>query len=308
MPPIVGVPAFRVWWAGPSTRICWPIRQRMSQRSSIGVPKPATRIETAPADRRGITGPPPRGASARQLLGDDVAVVELDRAVRRSPGSSRGPCRRRRRRRPRRADSSAAAIAWRRSGSTTSRAVAVAARADLLDDRERVLAAGVVGGEHRDVGEARGDRAHHGPLLAVAVAPAAEDHDHPSAFASSASARAARRTCLEAGGGVRVVDHDRRHRADWAPPPAGPEGGSAADSPAAMVAGGHPERPGGRRCGERVADVDLAAGAEPDRLARRGGSGSPRGRPRALRPRRARRASSGWRRSRAAFGRRRRRR
>ncbi len=60
MPPIVGVPAFTVWWAGPSTRICWPIRQRISHRSSIGVPKPATRIDTAPADKRGIMSPLPR--------------------------------------------------------------------------------------------------------------------------------------------------------------------------------------------------------------------------------------------------------
>ena len=33
--------------------------QRMSQRSSIGVPKPDTRIDTAPADRSGIMRPLP---------------------------------------------------------------------------------------------------------------------------------------------------------------------------------------------------------------------------------------------------------
>ena len=65
---------------------------------------------------------------------------------------------------------------------------------------ERVLAAGVVGGEHGEVGEAGGDRAHDGPLRPVPVAAAAEDHDHASVARRSASARAAPSTSASPAG------------------------------------------------------------------------------------------------------------
>ena len=60
----------------------------------------------------------------------------------------------------------------------------------------RLLAARVVGGDDRDVGELGGDPAHHRPLPAVAVAAAAEDADH----AACASSRAVRSTFSSASG------------------------------------------------------------------------------------------------------------
>src|SRR5262249_57246844 len=51
------------------------------------------------------------------------------------------------------------------------------AREDLVDDRPRILAARVVRGDDRDVGELGRDPAHHRALLSVAVAAAAEDAD-----------------------------------------------------------------------------------------------------------------------------------
>jgi hypothetical protein len=48
---------------------------------------------------------------------------------------------------------------------------------DLLDDRLRGFAPGIVGGDDDDVGEARGDLAHERTLASIAVAPAAEDTD-----------------------------------------------------------------------------------------------------------------------------------
>ena len=61
----------------------------------------------------------------------------------------------------------------------------------------RILAARVVGGDDRDVGELGRDPAHLRPLAAVAVAAAAEDADHA---AGSSSSRAARRTFSSAPG------------------------------------------------------------------------------------------------------------
>ena len=50
----------------------------------------------------------------------------------------------------------------------------------VLDDRERILAARVVGGDDDVIGTARGDGAHERPLAAVAVAAGAEDADQPA--------------------------------------------------------------------------------------------------------------------------------
>ena len=58
--------------------------------------------------------------------------------------------------------------------------VAAGAGDDLVDDRLRILAARVVRRDHRDVGELGGDTPHHRPLLAVAVAAGADDHQHPA--------------------------------------------------------------------------------------------------------------------------------
>ena len=51
----------------------------------------------------------------------------------------------------------------------------------VLDDRERILAARVVGGDDDEVGAPHGDGTHHRPLAAVAVASRAEDADQPPA-------------------------------------------------------------------------------------------------------------------------------
>ena len=48
----------------------------------------------------------------------------------------------------------------------------------VLDDRERLLGARIVGGHDRDVREIRCDLAHQRPLAAVAVAAGTEDDDH----------------------------------------------------------------------------------------------------------------------------------
>ena len=58
----------------------------------------------------------------------------------------------------------------------------------VLDDRERILAARVVGGHDHVVGALHGDGAHHGPLAAVAVAAGAEDADQRGRSPSSRAA------------------------------------------------------------------------------------------------------------------------
>lgn len=136
--------------------------------------------------------------------------------------------------------------------------------ADLLDDCDRILAARIVGRQHDDVGEARGDRAHHGPLAAIPV-PAATEHDddarlvghvRPGAFGAHRGQH-----LLEAGRGVGVVD-DRDHPAralDGLEPAGNPlhlpeplDDGVRFDT----------EGPGRARRGERVRDVEIAAEVE----------------------------------------------
>ena len=72
----------------------------------------------------------------------------------------------------------------------------------LVDDRLRVLGAGVVGGDHGHVGQPPGDLAHQRPLGPVAVAAAAEDHDHPAAGDRPGRPE----QVVEGVGGVGVVD------------------------------------------------------------------------------------------------------
>ena len=68
---------------------------------------------------------------------------------------------------------------------------------DRGDDRLRILAARVVGGDDDDVGVPRGRRAHQRALAAVAVAAGADDDDQRARVASS---RAVRRTLSSASG------------------------------------------------------------------------------------------------------------
>ena len=77
---------------------------------------------------------------------------------------------------------------------------------DLGADRGGLLAARIVVGHQREVGEARGDLAHHRPLAAVAVAAAAEHHDQ-LALGERPQGRQHR---LQRLGLVGVVDIDRR--------------------------------------------------------------------------------------------------
>ena len=60
----------------------------------------------------------------------------------------------------------------------------------VLDDRERLLGARVVGRHDRDVGELGGDLAHERPLAAVAVAARAEDDDDATGPEPAGGARA----------------------------------------------------------------------------------------------------------------------
>ena len=77
---------------------------------------------------------------------------------------------------------------------------------DRVDDRLRILAARIVVRDDHDVGELGGDAPHLRPLLAVAVAAAAEDAEH--APGRELARRAQQR--LERDRLVRVVDDHRR--------------------------------------------------------------------------------------------------
>src|SRR3954454_16288317 len=84
-----------------------------------------------------------------------------------------------------------------------------AALEDRVDDRVRVLAAGVVGGDERDVRTLARDRAHERALGAVAVAAGAEDDDE--AVLRERPGRT--QDVVERVGGVGVVDEDRERLA-----------------------------------------------------------------------------------------------
>ena len=105
-------------------------------------------------------------------------IVERHRdARRRSSGPARGPCRPPPARRPDRSSSSAAAIA---GCAVADLARARAAGQDRGADRGRVLAARIVVGDDRHVGQPRRGRAHQRALAAVAVAAGAEHHVQPA--------------------------------------------------------------------------------------------------------------------------------
>ena len=101
------------------------------------------------------------------------------------------------------ASSTARPIAAARSSSTSTSPSAP--RHDLGDDRLGILAARVVGGDDRDVGELGGELAHQRPLAAVAVAAGTDDDD--DAVPVRELARRAQHL-LERVGLVRVVDDD----------------------------------------------------------------------------------------------------
>ena len=61
---------------------------------------------------------------------------------------------------------------------------------DLGADRRRLLAARIVVGHQGEVGQPRGDLAHHRPLAAIAIAAAAEHHDQLAAGRTAAASPA----------------------------------------------------------------------------------------------------------------------
>ena len=153
---------------------------------------------------------------------------------------------------PSRAAPIARAIASRRSGSTS---ISPAAPGDdLADDRVRLLAARVVRGHDREVGELRGDPAHQRPLATIAVAAAAEDADQPVLREVASRAQ----DVLERVGRVGVVDEDGERLAlvDGLEAP-----GDAAELPHAardrVVL--DPEQARSRDRAEHVLDVEAAA-------------------------------------------------
>ena len=152
------------------------------------------------SSENGITSWPPRVSSGLRgrLRGHRKGLFGHGTAA-----PARGPCPRsaRRRRRPRPRSRARSP----RAGPGRSRARRRRPADDLVDDRARVLAARVVGGDDRDVGEVARDPAHHRPLLAVAVAAAAEDADD----APGVELARGREHVLERVGRVRVVDDDR---------------------------------------------------------------------------------------------------
>ena len=155
-PPIVGVPAFTWWPSGTSSWIGWP----------MPVPRQPVDEEAGAEERHGERQPAgeeegdhlPRAAPrpGRPLLADDLAVVERHARGRRWPGWSRGPCPAITTTSPgcgrgqRRGDGARAGRARRAGWSSGPMPVEHG-----LDDRSRVLGAGVVGGDDDEVGALR---------------------------------------------------------------------------------------------------------------------------------------------------------
>ena len=141
---------------------------------------------------------------------------------------------------------------------------AVAARTHLLDDRQGVFAARVVRCQHRHVRETRGDRAHHGPLLPIPIAPAAEDEDHLAGVGfylgpSRTEDLGQSNRC------VGVVDddfHTDRVRHDLE----APGGSNRIRQPRRDRRCGHAKDPRGRGRTKGVTHVDLTAGTQTNRL------------------------------------------
>ena len=138
----------------------------------------------------------------------------------------------------------------------------------------------------------RGDRAHHGPLL---PGPGPRRSRRPRSPFRRARLRLDARRAEDLRQPVRECGRSRRRpwrRCRWARPPAGrrcrrrPTARRRSSPPA-------PRAPGGGGGGEGVADVDLAARADPHRRPVEAEAALLAGRPRARRPRRARRTPTG---------------
>ena len=128
---------------GPTRResICTPVTCRPSRFELAEL----ERAQLVAAQRDHVARPQRSQRVARRL-----AVVERESCDRRTPGPARHPCRRSARRRPR---APARSRARSRPRGRLDVDVADDAGDDLVDDRLRILAARVVGGDDRDVGE-----------------------------------------------------------------------------------------------------------------------------------------------------------
>ena len=181
-PPIVGVPAFAQWEAGPSSRMCWPIRRRVNHRMSSGVLTSATHRATPPDSINDNTGQVPC-PSARISAGDRgvvegqplvphllVGLVPLagqDHDIARTRrGQHLGDC----------------LPPVRLDEDSSARIAPTSRRRGSVDDRAGILVTWVVRRHDHDIGQAGRDLAHHRPLGTVAVTAAAEGHQHPTAL------------------------------------------------------------------------------------------------------------------------------
>ena len=84
----------------------------------------------------------------------------------------------------------------------------------IIDDRSRILAARIVGGEHHKIAAAPGGLAHQRALGAIAIA-AATEHRHDSRRSSAARDELARQRCeiSQSIVGVSIVDNHRERLA-----------------------------------------------------------------------------------------------
>ena len=163
---------------------------------------------------------------------------------------------------PSRASSIARAIAARAVGLDLD--VADGAGDDLVDDRLRILAARVVGGDDRDVGELGREPPHQRPLAAVAVAAGADDADH--AAARCELARGAQ-DVLERARLVGVVD-DHRERLPLVDRLEAPGHAAHRLEPARDRVVVDAEQPRSGERAERVLDVEAAAQLDVDPVER----------------------------------------
>ena len=139
-------------------------------------------------------------------------------------------------------------------------------RRDLLEDRQAILPARILVGDHDHVGQPRRDPAHGSALLPVALPRRPEDRPQPSGGRRPQLAEHR----LQGDRRVRVVDHHREVLAevDALHPPVHPlQGGDAADrglegDVAPVDAGAAPAGRGQRR--QRIGRVEAAGQPEPD--------------------------------------------
>ena len=222
--------------AGPSSRMCWPIRRRCSHRMSTGVARIETSSATPPASIIASTPAPPVRPPGRRrrplvavlLLGGLVALAGDEHHV-----AGLGPLDGER-------DGAGAGRARDDLGAALGRGLDAAAH--LVDDPDRVLVARVVRGHDREVGQ---PGRHRAPSAAAWPGrgrrrsrrrPASGP---PACFSWASSVS----TDLEAGRGVGVVDQDRERRLlalDRRPARAGPAPTGPGSAPTATSSGSTP--------------------------------------------------------------------